>query len=98
MRTARLIALFCAASLSACAEFPELDAQITSEMRRADYPSLISTQSLQGPPAPLITPQSQGALSARVAALKARAARLRGSVVSPATKRRLRAPITIAGS
>ncbi|MCC7321502.1 MAG: hypothetical protein IT542_11070 [Rubellimicrobium sp.] len=73
---------------AACTQFPELDARLTAADRSAPYPALV-------PLGPLIA--AAGAddraalpdLAARIAALRARAARLRGPVIAPADALRL---------
>ncbi|MBU2980912.1 hypothetical protein KO498_03705 [Lentibacter algarum] len=79
------------ASLTACATFPELDATLSDEAKAADFPTLMPINELSAAtPAPRITEQSTAALSGRVSALQARAARLRRSVVDAGTKQRMR--------
>lgn len=64
-----LAILFC---LSACAQFPALDGSISDAARNAPYPTL---QPL--PDASAGVPVADTTLNARIAALQARAARLR---------------------
>jgi len=64
-----------AAGLTGCATFPTLDATITDADRAAPFPALVDI-------APLVAqsqaaPQPDISMSARIAALQARAARLR---------------------
>ncbi len=75
----------------ACTQFPELDRTLTPELEAQSYPALVplapilaSAQSTTVEPA-----QTNAALDARIAALRARAARLRGSVLSGAERQRL---------
>jgi len=56
----------------ACAEFPALDGTISDAARQAPYPQLTAV-----PLAPAATAEDESALLARVAALQARANRLR---------------------
>lgn len=79
------------ALLAACAQFPELDARITPELEAAEYPTLV-------PIAPLLAAaeergvepvQATAQIDRRIAALRARAAGLRGSVLSGAERLRL---------
>ena len=58
--------------LSACATFPQLDSTITQEARDAPFPALTPV-----PIAPVATGDEQAALQARIAALQAKAARIR---------------------
>lgn len=83
-------------SLTACAEFPELDAALTSEMKAAGYPALAPTselEALQTPPQATAT--TAASVNTRVAALRARAARLSGSVVSGSDRARMRAGVSL---
>ncbi|MCV2894460.1 hypothetical protein [Lentibacter sp. XHP0401] len=89
------IALFLALTLTACADFPELDATVTSEMKAADYPALAPTSELTASQAaPRLTETSASELTGRVASLRARAYRLRGSIVSSADKARMQAGVS----
>ena len=74
-----------------CTQFPELDRTLTPALEAQDYPALVplapvlaSAQTTTVEPA-----QTSAALDARISALKARAARLRGSVLSGAERQRL---------
>jgi hypothetical protein len=58
--------------LSACAQFPALEGSISEAARQAPYPTL---QPL--PASFVVLPVANDALNARIAALQARAARLR---------------------
>ncbi|MDX8347690.1 hypothetical protein SLH49_06800 [Cognatiyoonia sp. IB215446] len=58
--------------LSGCATFPDLDDSITDAAREAPYPSLEPL-----PSDPFAIPAAEVALDERIAALQARAARLR---------------------
>lgn len=58
--------------LSACAAFPQLDETITQTARDAPYPALTAI-----PLAPPVTGDEQAILQARIAALQAKAARIR---------------------
>ncbi len=95
MHAPRLISVLFALALSACATFPELDATLSAEAKDAEYPQLmpVSEMTAQAPDA-RITEQTASSLNGRIAALRARAARLRGSVVDSATKRRMQAGVT----
>ncbi|KIN73188.1 hypothetical protein [Sulfitobacter guttiformis] len=75
----------------ACTQFPELDRTLTPELTSADYPNLV-------PIAPILAAAQTSAvepalasaeIDARVTALKARAARLSGSVLSGPERQRL---------
>lgn len=77
--------------IGACTQFPALDHTVTPELANADYPTLVTlgpvlaSAQISG-----IEPvQATAAIDARVNALKARAARLRGSVLTGAERLRL---------
>lgn len=84
----------CAVSLALCAgctQFPVLDRTITPAMEAAAYPELVPLGPVlaQATASPIDPAQTQAQLSARVSALRARAARLRGSVLSGRERQRL---------
>lgn len=77
--------------ISACTQFPELDETVTPELEAADFPALVpldpilaNARSARGQ-----TLRTEAALEARVVNLRARAARLRGSVLSGPERQRL---------
>lgn len=88
-------ALLLCLALSGCTQFPQLDAVVSASAKSAAYPRL---QPLDGvlaranasttDPAAL-----RGDLAARVAALRARAARLRGPIIEPAVRARMNAAL-----
>ncbi|AXI44400.1 hypothetical protein C1J02_14235 [Sulfitobacter sp. SK011] len=89
-------ASFCSLSLallalSACTQFPALDRTITPALENADYPALVPLDPLlaSATAGRVDAVQTEAALNARVARLRARAARLRGSVLSGREKQRL---------
>jgi len=91
-RPALWITAIALTATGACTQFPELDRTITPALENADYPALV-------PMAPILAKakagridpsQTQIALQGRVALLRARAARLRGSVLSGRERQRLR--------
>lgn len=77
--------------LGACTQFPELDRNITPELAAADYPALVPMESIltRAQTVKVEPQQAAAALDARVAALKSRAARLRGSVLTGRERQRL---------
>jgi len=86
----RLI-LCCFLAVSACAQFPALDGVVPPDVANAPYPDLV-------PLAPVVaraaTSESNAAfaqedITSRLAALRARAARLRGPVIGPQTRARM---------
>ncbi len=76
---------------SACTQFPQLDHTITPDLAHSDYPSLLPIGPLlAAAKTPSTEPvQAAAIIDARVNALRARAARLRGSVLSGAERQRL---------
>ncbi|MGJ8617507.1 MAG: hypothetical protein ACSHWS_11760 [Sulfitobacter sp.] len=78
-------------ALSACTQFPTLDRTITPELENAEYPALVPLDPLLATAtAGRVDPvQTEKALIARVARLRARAARLRGSVLTGRERLRL---------
>tara|TARA_R110000787_G_scaffold248421_2_gene353967 strand:+ start:2643 stop:3017 length:375 start_codon:yes stop_codon:yes gene_type:complete len=78
-------------ALSACTQFPALDRTITPALENADYPALVPIDPLlaSATAGRVDAAQTEAALAARVAGLRARAARLRGSVLSGRERQRL---------
>ena len=90
-RTSSLIKVCLLATLTGCTQFPALDETITPQMEAAPYPDLL-------PLGPVIAQTQAGAidtaatetqLNARVSALRARAKRMRGSVLQGPERQRL---------
>ena len=88
----RMILVALSLLLPGCTQFPELDAHLAPATEAADYPSLVPIDGLlAGRRLPVdrkadITER----IETRATALKARAERLRGRVLSPAERARLR--------
>ncbi|SIT10771.1 hypothetical protein SAMN05421759_11658 [Roseivivax lentus] len=75
--------------VSGCTQFPELDATATPGVAAAPYPDLLPIDALlRGAPA-RATPDLRAGVSARAAALRARAARLQEPVIDPRTRARM---------
>ncbi len=76
---------------AACTQFPALDSRATPEMLAAQYPAIVPVDPLlaRATAGQINTTQTENVLDARVAGLQARAARLRGSVLTGAEKQRL---------
>lgn len=87
----RLILIFTVTmGLTACADFPDLDAAISDDARNADYPALVPAEGiLARGEAGTLTESSGPALQARAANLRARAALLRGIAIDEETRLRL---------
>jgi len=92
--THRTLSGLCALALllpAACTQFPVLDSRATPEMLAAQYPALVPIDPLLARAAAdqIDATQTENAMDARVAGLQARAARLRGSVLTGTEKQRL---------
>ncbi len=89
----RALLFFClaTAALAGCAQFPQLDRTITPALEAAPYPDLVPLGPvLARAQATGVDPvRGNAVLDARVAALRARAARLRGSVLTGRESQRL---------
>jgi len=74
-----------------CTPFPQLDDSIRPEVRDADYATLVPLSTLQTSTDPIrVDPvQTQAQLNGRLAGLRARADRLRGTVLTGREKQRL---------
>lgn len=91
MRRPLCLTLFAAIALAACTDFPQLDAAISEEAKRAEYPVLV-------PVAGLLVKREEGRiteatglqLQSRAANLRARANLLRGQPIDEETRLRLR--------
>jgi len=90
IRIFRPVALCLALILASCTQFPELDSQLSDNAKNADYPTLLPVEHLlAGVDQSQISPEMQAGLTARIANLKARAARLRGRVIDSGTRQRM---------
>ncbi len=79
--------------LSACTQFPELDAWDPGDPN-APYPDLLPLSELLGPEAEVTQPEQRGAIESRVSGLRQRAAALRGSVVGQPDIQRMQTGVT----
>ena len=88
----RLSALAMILTLSACTQFPELDNAVSTSAQDAEFPDLVPVHGLltQAEPQNGTPEDTINTLNARVAALRNRANRLRGTVVDPTTRRRMK--------
>ncbi len=93
MERIHIIAAFAAtlALTVACTQFPALDRTITDDLSNADYPALVPLGPVlaRAQTSRVEPEQATAAIDARVAALRTRAARLRGSVLSGRERQRL---------
>ncbi len=90
-----MIAALGAGSLPAgCTRFPDLDATLSDAARAAPYPDLVPLSGLQARIADTNTdPGTLPTIEARIAGLKSRAARLRGTVIDSAARARMQAGV-----
>jgi len=89
-----LIAMLGAAALSGCTPFPDIGDDTSKVALAQPYPDLVPLGGLNARlETGRIQPGTAPALEARVAGLRNRAERLRGDVVDPATRSRMRAGI-----
>lgn len=73
----RLPLVFLGVLLSACAEFPEVDAAFSDSAVSADYPTLVPFEQLSAADPPRLSETDDDVLRARAAALRGRADALR---------------------
>jgi hypothetical protein len=71
-----IFSLALAATVTACAQFPELDHLQTAELAASEYPALLPLDQLLEGPEPRATAAGLANHTARAAGLRARAARL----------------------
>ena len=79
--------------MSACAEFPEVDAALQSGEPLTDYPTLLPFEQLAGDQQTVLTDADDDLLLARAADLRNRANGLRGPVIDPNTRDRMNAGV-----
>ncbi|WP_322866557.1 hypothetical protein U5922_010385 [Aquicoccus sp. G2-2] len=83
-------------TLAGCTTFPELDGTVPAHLEQAGYPQLVPVEPLLARAETIqITDQTEAGISARVAALRARAARLRGTIVDQPTRARLKGGVQL---
>lgn len=83
--------LILTACIAGCVQFPEIDDATDPRVEQADYPTLVPLDPILASvaaPAPE-TAETEAELEARIAGLRARAARLRGAGLSSADRNRL---------
>ncbi|KUF10422.1 hypothetical protein AVJ23_13145 [Pseudoponticoccus marisrubri] len=78
-----LIPLALAGLVSACTQFPELDAATSSAVAEAPYPQLVPLEGLLAGSEPRATPEIRAQVQGRVGQLRARADGLRAARVAP---------------
>jgi hypothetical protein len=86
--------VFCAGLLLGCADFPQLDASVSPAARAAAYPTIAPFEQLEAiDEGGEISDESMQALQARAAGLRARAARLRRTIIDRETRARMDAAL-----
>lgn len=96
----RLPLIIVFAGLTACAAFPQLDANLDAKARAADFPRLQPLTPLLAQADTMqatgqISPVTVARFAARTAQLSARASRLRGPVIDAATLARMRRGVAV---
>lgn len=81
--------VICLIALTGCTQFPALEDVESAEVKDAAYPRLMTAAELRQIPESQISVEIQGAVLDRVAALRARAARLQRPVIDRATRQRM---------
>jgi starvation-inducible outer membrane lipoprotein len=90
MRAHLAIAIALSATLTACTPFPELESTIPDDLKDAPYPDLVPLDTLNAAMAqPQLTDESLSGLESRADRLRARAARLGGTVIDAPTRQRM---------
>lgn len=86
--------VICAVWLAGCSDFPQLEASLSPAARAAAYPTIAPFEQINAiDEGGEITPESMQALQARAAGLRARAARLRRTIVDRETRARMNAAL-----
>lgn len=86
----RAVTLAVLAAMAGCTQFPDLDQSVSPEARKGDFPPLVPVEVLRADaPEQLISDTTTTTLEARVAALRYRANRLRGTVLNQSARARL---------
>lgn len=81
-------------ALTACADFPEVDAALAQGDPVAEYPALLPFEQLLAAEEPRLTEADDDALRARAAGLRGRAAGLGRPVIDPGTRDRMNDGVT----
>lgn len=86
--------------LVGCADFPALDGAVDDTARNAGFPSLVPLDPLlakvdQQTATSQITAASVATLDGRIAALRTKAARLRGPIIEPRVRARMRRGVAV---
>jgi hypothetical protein len=83
-------------ALAGCATFPALDGTVPSHLEHAGYPRLVPVEPLLARAEAIeISDETEAGVAARVAALRARAARLRRTIVDQPTRTRLKRGVQV---
>ncbi|MDG1864072.1 MAG: hypothetical protein P8J02_12885 [Yoonia sp.] len=97
----RLTVMIAIAGLSACAAFPTIDGTLDATAKVADYPTLLPLEPLLAAATASgaqISPASEAAFSSKIAALRAKAARLRGPVIDAQTRSRMQRGVAVSAA
>lgn len=95
MRICPLLAMLVLPVLAGCSQFPDLDDAVSPGARDAAYPALIPVERIRARvPEARLAPEAEDTMTARVSALRLRAARLRGAVIDDPSRARLKAGVT----
>ncbi|WP_338548790.1 hypothetical protein [Roseovarius phycicola] len=77
-------------AVAGCTQFPDLNQSVSTEARNGNFPALVPVEVLRADaPAQQVTDTTTTTLEARVAALRSRANRLRGTVLNRSARARL---------
>jgi hypothetical protein len=86
--SAPILAALAISLIAGCEPFPTFE--VSESARAAAYPDLVPVEAITGQvPAEAIAPETSSDLAGRAARLRARAARLGGSVVDAETRKRM---------
>jgi hypothetical protein len=92
----RIACLVGGLAVAGCSDFPELDEQFSTAARNEAFPQLVPVETLRaGERVPLIESGATESLEQRVAALRQRASRLRGTVINRSARARLEQEVTL---
>lgn len=82
-------------ALPGCASFPELDAARSPGVASQPFPALLPLDGLIAAPPPRATPELREGIEDRAEGLRARAARLQGTVVAEGDRARMDAGVAL---
>jgi len=89
------LAVIAFGSVVACTQFPDLDSRLSPEAQAARYPQLVPVEELNAlQPDTETGPDTTDALTARVTALRVRAARLKRAVIDGSARARMQSGVS----